>query len=63
MKFYRKEQPYLEVDASGVILGAGLLQVRDKMQFPEDEAPDNSALRPIALTSKNLTNSKTFKAT
>ena len=39
MKFYNeKEQPCLETDVLGVSLGVGLLQVKDRMWFPKDEA-------------------------
>ena len=49
------EQLYLETDASGVQLGAGLLQVRNRMWFSEDETPDKTALWPITFAGKNLT--------
>ena len=43
--FYsEKEQPYLETGANGVGLRASLLQVREGMQFPKDEASNNMAL-------------------
>ena len=38
------EQLYLETDASGAGLGAGLLEARDGMWLQKDKAPDNSAL-------------------
>ena len=42
MNFYNLKEPiYLETDTSGVGQGAGLLQVRDGMQFPRDEVTDN----------------------
>ena len=44
---------------SGVRLGTGVLQVRDEMHFPKDEAPDKSALQPIACVRKCLTSAKT----
>ena len=52
MKFYDETKPlYLETDASGVGLGANLLQTRDG-------APDNTILQPIAFTSKSLTSTE-----
>ena len=45
IKFYNeKEQQYLDTDASGIGLRAGLLQVRGGMQFPKDEEHNNSVL-------------------
>ena len=35
-----KEQLYLKLDASGVRLGAGLLQMRGGKQFPKDRIPE-----------------------
>ena len=56
MKFYVETKPlYIETDVSGVGLGVALLQTRSNTSFHRDEAPDNSILRPIAFTSKNLT--------
>ena len=61
MAFYsEKEQPYPETDALGVGLGASLLQVRDIMQVPKDEASDSTALWPVAFTSKSLTSTETL---
>ena len=55
MKFYDKTKPlYKEINASGVGLGAALLQTRNGTSCPRDEAPDNSILRPTALVSKSL---------
>ena len=54
MTLYKeKDQLYLETDASGFRLGAGLLQVSDGMCFPKDEPLDNSMLWPIAFASKS----------
>ena len=55
----KNEQFYLETDASSIGLVAGLLQMMDRMWFPKDEAPDNSALWPTAFASKSLNNSET----
>ena len=56
MKFYDDTKLlYLETDASGISLGAALLQVRDNMNCPKDTAPDNTILHPIAFESKSLT--------
>ena len=57
MAFYsEEEQLCLESD---VVLGASLLQVRDGMWFSRNESPYNTALQPIAFTSKSLTNTDT----
>ena len=41
MKFYNDSKPlYLETDASGVSLGAALLQLHDNMVCQEGRAPD-----------------------
>ena len=56
MKFYDDTKLlYLKIDASGVSLGASLLQLRDNMNCPKDTAPDNTILCPIAFASKSLT--------
>ena len=41
---------YLKGDASGVSLGARLLQVRDGMNCGHDEVPNNAILHPIAFS-------------
>ena len=56
MKFYDDTKLlYLETDASGISLGAPLLQLRDNMNCPKDTVPDNTTLCPIAFASKSLT--------
>ena len=51
--FYsEKEQLYLATDVSGLGLGASLLQVWDRMQFPKNEVPKNAVLQPIPLQAK-----------
>ena len=52
--YNKKEQLYLEKDTSCVCHRESLLQVRDGMQVPKDEAPNNMAPWPIAFTSKSL---------
>ena len=45
---------YLQTHASGVRLGAGLLQLRDGMNCGNNEVSDKAPLHPIALTRKHL---------
>ena len=55
IKFYDETKPLnIETDASGVGLGAALLQTRDNMTCHRDEVPDNSTLIPIAFARKSL---------
>ena len=55
MKFYDESQSlYLETYASGIRLGAALLQTRSGTSCPRDKAPDSSILRPIAFASISL---------
>ena len=55
MKFYDASRLlYLETNASGAGLRAGLLQVRDSMNCGHDKMPDNATLCPTAFASKNL---------
>ena len=56
MKFYDVTKPlHLETDASGIGLGAALLQLRDNTGCQKDSTPDNTNLHPIAFISKGLT--------
>ena len=56
MKFYDEtKQLYIETDASGVALGAALLQTKSNTNCLRDKVPDNSIFRPIAFSSKSLT--------
>ena len=53
MVFYmEKEQLYLETEIGP---GSNILQVKERMWLPWNEAPDNAALYPIMLISKSLT--------
>ena len=51
MTFYNKREPlYLEIDASSVGLEAGHMQIREGINCPHGEAPDNMALCPTTYT-------------
>ena len=55
MKFYYDTRPlYLKTDASGVDLGAALLQTWEGTICQKDMVPDNTILHPIAFASKSL---------
>ena len=55
MKFYDDTKLlYLKTDASGISLGAALLQLRDNTTCQTHMAPDNTILHPIAFVSKSL---------
>ena len=56
MKFYNENKElFLETDASGVGLGAALLQLRDNATWQQGTALDITMLWPIVFTSKSLT--------
>ena len=56
MKFCDDTKPlYLETNASGVGLGAALLQLCDNTICQRNMVPDNTILHPIAFASKSLT--------
>ena len=55
LKFYNASKPlYLETDAYGVGLEAGLLQVREGMNYGCDEVTDNMTLCPTAFASTSM---------
>ena len=54
MRFYNDTKPlYLETDASGVSLGAALLQTWEGTTCQKDTVPDNTILHPTAFASKS----------
>ena len=56
MKFYEDTKPiYLGTDASGIGLGAALLQLHDSTTCQKGMASDNTILCPITFASKHLT--------
>ena len=54
-----KEWLYVQPEALVVNLKASVLQVKDRVWFPRNKAPDNAALWPITLASKSLSHSET----
>ena len=55
MKFYNTKPLYLETDASGIGLGAALLQMCKGTACQKDVVPNNTTLCPIVFASKSLT--------
>ena len=57
--FYNEKEPlHLQTHASGFGLGVGLLEVRDRMWFPRNEAPDNAEQHPVAFNRKKMTETR-----
>ena len=52
--------PYLKTDASGVGLGAGLLQTRNGINCGHDEVPDNVIMCSTAFASKFLSSAEWY---
>ena len=46
------------MDASGVGLGVGLLQVRDHIKCPSDDMPDNAILSSTAFTTMSVSSAE-----
>ena len=57
--YYEKEQLYVETNDSGVGLGASVLQAKDDLQFPSNEAPGKAVLWPVISVIKSLTSAET----
>ena len=59
MNFYKARKPiFLKTDTLGISLGAGLLQVRDSMNYASDKKSYYTILKPIALISRKLSNAE-----
>ena len=59
MKLYDETKLlYLKTDASGIGLGAALLQLRGSIVCQKGTAPDNTILQPITFVSESLTGTK-----
>ena len=59
MKFYDETKAlYMEMEPSGVGLGAVLPQIRSSTRCPRDEPPNKSILRSISFASKNLSSAE-----
>ena len=58
-KFYDDTKPlYLEKDASGIGLRAGLLQTRNGTSCLRDMSPDNNKVRTITYARKSLSSTE-----
>ena len=52
--FFKKDPLYLKTEASGMGLGANLPQIKDIMNWSQNQTPDTSILWPIAFVSRSL---------
>ena len=57
-KVYNENEQLNLKHTSGVGLGTGLLLVRDRIHFPRDLAPDDSATWPVRFTNTGLTSNE-----
>ena len=61
MRFYNEKEPLpLITDASGINLEVDVLQVRDRVWFPWNKAPDNTALHLITFANRSLTSVESY---
>ena len=59
MKFYDASKPlHLQTDASGIDLGASLMQMWEGMNCRCEEVPNNVALHSVVFASKSLSSVK-----